>query len=93
LFLLSPSRRTQKLTPVHSILERLASVDENYGRVIVVLLGFDINIHLAPLEVGIALELRKRLLDDAAKMTSFARIDRHVVHSAILNACPAIPRR
>jgi hypothetical protein len=86
--LLSPHQRPQKLKPIHAVLERLASVDENYGHLIVVLLSqlrVDIDVHLAPLEVGITLDLRQRLLDDVAEMTSLARIDHNVMHRAIVN--------
>ena len=83
LVLLSTRQRTQELTPVHSVLERLATVDENYGHLVVVLLPqlrVKINVHFAPFEVGIALGLRQRLLDEVAEMTSLARIDHDVVH-------------
>jgi hypothetical protein len=69
--------------PVHAILECLASIDENYGHLIVVLamqLRAGIDVHLAPLEVRLALDLRKGLLNFVAKMTPFARIHHHVVH-------------
>jgi hypothetical protein len=75
--------------PIHAILERLASVDENYRHLIIVglpQLGIDIDVNLAPLEVGVALNLGKRLLDEVTEMTTFARIDHHIVHSAIVNA-------
>jgi hypothetical protein len=74
---------------VHAILECLASIDENYGHLIVVLpmeLRIGIDVHLAPLEVRLALDLRKGLLNCVAKMTSFARIHHYVVHLAIVNA-------
>ena len=48
----------------------------------------DTNIHLALLELGIALDLCERLLDYLAKMTSFARIDDYLVHKG--SPCPAI---
>jgi hypothetical protein len=74
--------------PVHVILECLASIDENYRHLIVVLatqFRVGIDIYLAPLEVRLALDLRKGLLDYLAKMTSFARIHHYVVHLAIVN--------
>ena len=74
--------------PVHAILECLASIDENYRHLIVVLpmqLRVGINVHLAPLEVRLALDLRKGLLNCLAKMTSFARIHHYVGHLAIVN--------
>ncbi len=45
-----------------------------------------IDVHLTPLEVRLALDLRKGLLNCVAKMTSFARIHHYVVHLAIVNA-------
>jgi hypothetical protein len=48
------------------MLERLTSVDENDGHLVVVFLpqlGVNIDVHFVPLEVGIALDLRKRPLD------------------------------
>lgn len=86
--LLSSRQRIEKLTAVHAVLECLASVDENYGYLVVVLLphlGVEVDIHLAPLEVSLAQYLRQRLLDDVAEMTSLARIDHHVVHRAIVD--------
>ena len=74
--------------PVHVILERLASINENYRHLIVVLatqLRVGIDIYLAPLEVRLALDLRKGLPNYLAKMTSFARIHHYVVHLAIVN--------
>jgi hypothetical protein len=74
--------------PVHAILECLASIDENYRHLIVVLpmqLRVGINVHLAPLEVRLALDLPKGFLNCLAKMTSFARIHHYVVHLAIVN--------
>jgi len=79
--------------PVHAVLERLASVDENDGHLIVVFfpqLRVEVDVHIVPLEVGIALKLLQRLLDDVAEMTTLARIDHHVVHRAIVDACPKI---
>ena len=85
----SPSTRkdTQKLTSVHAVLECLAAIDKHHRHLVIVLLpqlGVAVDVHLAPLEVGLALKLRKRLLDDVAKMTSIARINHHVVHVAIV---------
>lgn len=81
--------RPQKLTAVHSILECLVSIDENYGHLIVVLppqFGVAIDVHLTPLEIGLALKLLKCLLNHSAEMTSVARIHHHLVHTEILNA-------
>ena len=72
----SPNQRPEKLTPVHAALECLAPVDANNGDLIVVLLPqlrVCIDVHLEPLEVGIALDLPKRLLGDVAETTTFAR--------------------
>ena len=86
---LSPRQHPQKLTPVHAILECLAPIDENYRHLIRVLLSqlrVGIDVHFAPLEVGLALDLRERLLNHVAEMTSLARIHHHVVHMTIVNA-------
>lgn len=73
----------KKLASIHSVFERLSPVNENYRNFIVkslLQLWVGINIHFAPLELGIALRLRERLLDYLAKMTSLARIDDYFVH-------------
>jgi hypothetical protein len=85
----SPGQRTKELTPVHTIFKRLASIDKNYGHLIVVLppqFGVGIDVYLTPVKIGLALELGKCLLNHIAKMTSFARIHHHVVHRESLNA-------
>ena len=69
------------------MLERFTSVDENYGNLIGVLpaqFRVGIDVHLAPVEVGLALEMRESLLHHIAEMTSHARIQHHVVHVAIV---------
>ena len=74
--------------PVHVVLERLASINENYGDLIVVplqQLRIGIDVHFAPLKVGIALELGKRLLHDVTKMTSLTRIHHNFVHKTIVS--------
>jgi hypothetical protein len=74
--------------PVHVVLERLASIDENYGDLIVVplqQLRIGIDVHFAPLEVGVALELGKSLLHDVTKMTFLARIHHNSVHKTIVS--------
>jgi hypothetical protein len=66
-------------------------VNENYRHFIVEFLQqlwVGINIHLAPLELGIALDLCERLRDYLAEMTSFARIDDYLVHKG--SPCPTI---
>ena len=93
---LSAGQRPQKLTPIHPILKGLASIDENYGYLVGVLslqLGVGIDVHLAPLEVGLALDFCQRLLHYVAEVTSLARIDHHVVHLAIVIVYPEITRR
>ena len=83
----SSCQRLQELTPVHVIFERLAAIDEDHRHLFVELLaqlGVAIDIHGAPLEIGFVLELRKRLLDDVAEMTSLARIHDYFMHN-ILN--------
>lgn len=85
----SPGQRTKKLTPVHAILERLASIDKNDGHLIVVLppqFGVGIDVYRTPLKIGLALEPGKCLLDYIAEMTSITRIHHHVVHRESLNA-------
>jgi len=69
------------------MLERFTSVDENYGNLNGVLptqFRVCINVHFAPVEVGLALEMRESLLHHFAKMTPHARIHHHVVHVAIV---------
>jgi hypothetical protein len=84
-----PGQRPKKLTPVHAILERLASIDKNYGHLVVVLppqFGIGIDVYRTPLKIGLALELGKCLLNYIAEMTSIARVHHHVVHGKSLNA-------
>ncbi len=86
--LCSPCQRPQKLLPVHVVLERLVPIDENYGDLIVVplqQLRIGIDVHLAPSEVGIALELGKRLLHNVTKMTSLTRIHHNFMHKTIVS--------
>lgn len=90
----STCQRPQKPMAVHVVLERLASIDEDYGHFVVVLLSqlwVAIDIHLAPCKVGIALDLRQRLFDYVAEMTSLARIHHHFVHKAIVSGCRKRP--
>jgi hypothetical protein len=87
--LLSARQRAQELPRVHVILESLAPIDEDYGDLIVVLLPqfeVGIDVHLAPLEAGLVVDLRERVLDQITEMTALTRIDHHVVHRAIVNA-------
>ncbi len=73
---------------VHVVLERLAAIDENDGDLIVVPLSqlrIGIDVHFAPLEVGIALKLGKRLLHYVTKMTSLSRIHHNFVHQTIVS--------
>jgi len=91
--LFSPRQRPQKPLPVHVILERFTSIDEDYGNLVVVLLlqlGICIDVHLVPFEVGIALELRERLFHDLTKMASFTRIHHDFVHKVILSVSHAM---
>jgi hypothetical protein len=79
---------------VHAVLERLASIDEDCGYLIVVLLSqlsVPIDVHLMPFKVGIALDLCKRLFDYVTEVTSLARIHQHFVHKAIVSACSERP--
>jgi hypothetical protein len=60
---------------VHTILECFTTVDENYGNLISVLSAqfrVGIDVYLAPVEVGLALEMRESLLYDIAEMTFLA---------------------
>ncbi len=65
----------EKLSRAHAVLKCLAAVDEYYRHLIVVLLpqfGVGIDVHLAPLEVGLPLGLRKGLFYDLAEMAALA---------------------
>lgn len=87
--MLSACQRPQKLAPVHVILKRLASVDEDYGHLFVVLLPqfrIGIDVHFAPREAGFALHLHERFFYHVAKMTTLARIHHHIVHRRIVIA-------
>ena len=56
----------RKLMPIQSILECHAPIGENYRHFIVVFppqFGAAIDVHLTPLEIGLALKLRKCLLN------------------------------
>ncbi len=71
----SPRQCAQKLMPVHVVLECLAPIDENYWNLIVVplpQLRIVIDVHFAPVEVRVALDLGKRLLHHVTEMTSFS---------------------
>jgi hypothetical protein len=84
-----PNQRPKKLALVHSILKRLASIDKNYGHLIVVLqpqFGVGVDVYLTPLKIGLALEPGKCLLDYVAEMASITRIHHHVVHRESLTA-------
>ena len=75
---------------VDAIFECFASVDEDYGDFVVVLLlklGIGVDVDFAPVEVIAGLELAKLILDDVAKVASFARVDDDLVHGAILEPC------
>ena len=61
--------------PIHSVLECLAPIDKDNRHFIVESLSqfwIGVNIHLAPLEIGISVTGHNYLLDDIAEMTSFA---------------------
>ena len=84
------SRRqaAQEVAAVHVVFKGLAAIDEDHGYFVVILAAqFEvcIDVYLAPLEVGLALDSHKRLLDDVAEMTAWARIDHNFVHKSIVN--------
>ena len=85
----SPCQRSQKLLPAHVVLERLPSIYKNDGDLIVVSVpqfGREIDIDLAPLEIGLALNLSQSLFHYIAQMTSLPRIHHHFVHKVIVSA-------
>ncbi len=74
--------------PIHVVLERLASIDEHHWDLIVVplpQLRIGIDVHYAPLEIGVILDLSQRLLHDVTKMTSLSRIHHNFVHKTIVS--------
>jgi type II restriction enzyme len=71
------------------VFEGLAAIDEDDGDLFVVLLaecGVGVDVDLAPLEGGLAVELDERVLDDITEVAALARVDDDVVHEAIVNA-------
>jgi hypothetical protein len=71
----------EELLLVHTVFERFAPVDENYGDFIgkapaKVFVGVDID--FTPLEATTALQFREALLDDLAQVAPFARIHHHI---------------
>ena len=80
---MSPSESPKELGWVHSVLEGLPSVDEDYGNFFVVLLpefGVLIDVDFAPGEVVTRLEFCKLLFDDFAEVAAIARVDENFVH-------------
>ena len=60
---------------IHVILERLPSIDKDYRDLIVIFLPqlrIAIDVHLAPLKIGLGLDSGKRLLDYIAEMAFVA---------------------
>ena len=70
------------------VFECLASIDEHYGDLIVIplqQLRIGIDVHFAPLEFGVTLDLGKRLLHNITKMTALSRIHHDFVHTTIVS--------
>jgi len=91
--LFSRCQRSQKIVPVHAILECLPTINENYWNLISVLLlqfGARVDVHLTPAE-GFALNLGDRLFHYFAEMTSLPRIHHHIVHVEIVNVSERRP--
>ena len=86
--LLSGCESLEKLTRVHVVFEGLAAIDEDDGDLVVILpaqfrVGIDID--LAPVEVGLGLQVGEGFGDDFTEVASLAGIDDYLVHRAILN--------
>jgi hypothetical protein len=72
---------------LHVVLKRFVTIDQDDRHLIVVSLPqflVEIDVHLAPLKIGRALELSQRLFDKVAQMASLARIHQNFVHRWIL---------
>ena len=68
----------EKLLFVHAVLERLATVDEDDGDLVVVLaakFGVGVDVHFAPDEAAALMEFDEALLDDFAEMAPLTGID------------------
>ena len=70
--LFSCRQRPQKVAPVHAILECLPAINDNHWNLVgELLLQFRarVDVHLAPLKVGFALDFGERLFHYVTEMT------------------------
>src|SRR5271157_2085588 len=92
----STSQFAEEFLLVHAVLEGFAAVDEDDGNFVVVEVaecGVGINVHLAPGEAAVFVELDEGLLDDLAKVASPAGIHDHFARLGHGKGSVAVPRQ